>query len=557
MAARRIDEREIERQRRIISELKREIFGADKTETSGYIRDFLVDFRRYSRVTALERVFDRAARASIVYFGDYHPLDASQTLALRLMRELAERGRRLVLCLEMLYTRQQPILDRWMKGSIDEQTFLREIDYRSEWGFSWPSYRRLFEAAREPFTPIFGIDEEPRDHLRFIRRRDRLMARRIANISRFFPDHVLLVVVGESHVAAPHIPAAVARLLGGRPRTVTIVQNVDEIWWRLLRRGRTGAEAVTVDPGRYCVISAPPLVKYQAYRRRLDLWIEGEAADDHAAVFRDMIADVLMVLCGESPPEVTVCPGYRDSIEALLPEVHCRSAYAAFSTLLRERQAGYLAVLAGLERLRTTGASYLPSLNAVLCLGPGDGSRAHEAARFVLYALRDEIGAARRRSRPEPDRFAAWILEEACCRFGARLLSPASEPATETDPLVSAIDERGVCRRRAGHLTLKETRELAADFKYHVRREERGLERTTARLSRIHRLPIRRRMLVVCALGHTLGDALYRAFGAGMMTAAELRLLFADPLAGPGAARARYLDLVRRLRPDRGRWRRP
>ena len=341
------------------------------------------------------------------------------------------------------------------------------------------------------------------------------------------------------------------------PDAVTIVQNIDEIWWKLMRRGRAGAEAVAVDAGRYCVLTAHPLLKYQAYRRRLDLWIEGEAAEDHTAVFHDMIEDLLFAICRDgAPPEVTVCPEYRDGIDALYPEVHCRSAYAAFSSFLRGRSAGYLAVLAGLERLRAGGASYIPALNAILCIAPGDAQRAHEATRFVLYAMRDEIGRARRRVRPASDRFCAFVIEEALCRFGSRLLSPAGE-AGEADPLVAAIDGRGVCRRPAGRLALEETRRLAAHFKYHVRRERTGLLRTTARLARLYRLPIRRRLVVVDALGHTLGDALHRAFLDGRVTSQEIRALFEAPLEKPGEARTRYLDLVRRLKPDRGAWDRP
>ena len=169
-------EHEIETHRRLISRLKREIFGADKTHHSRYIKEFNAEFRRFRRVTTAQAVIDRAAKADIVYFGDYHPLESSQDWVLRFMRDLAARGRKVVLALEMLYVHQQEHLDRWMQGSMTEEEFLETIDYRSEWGFSWSSFRRLFELAKDPFIPIFGIDSGPREHLRYIRRRDRLAA---------------------------------------------------------------------------------------------------------------------------------------------------------------------------------------------------------------------------------------------------------------------------------------------------------------------------------------------------------------------------------------------
>ena len=175
-------------------------------------------YRRFRRVTTAQAVIDRAAKADIVYFGDYHPLESSQDWALRFMRDLAARGRKVVLALEMLYVHQQEHLDRWMQGSMTEEEFLETIDYRSEWGFSWSSFRRLFELAKDPFIPIFGIDSGPREHLRYIRRRDRLAARRIATIRRFFPGHVILVVIGESHLASRHLPSAVRSAVGERFR---------------------------------------------------------------------------------------------------------------------------------------------------------------------------------------------------------------------------------------------------------------------------------------------------------------------------------------------------
>ncbi|MCX5754344.1 MAG: ChaN family lipoprotein, partial [Candidatus Krumholzibacteria bacterium] len=199
-------EDEIRANRRVIARLKREIFGVDKTHKSRYIREFQSEFRSFRSIARAGEVIDEASRRDIVYFGDYHPLDASQDWVLRLMKELSARGRKVVLALEMLYVHQQDSLDRWMKGTIGEAQFLDAIDYRSEWGFDWRSYRRIFELAKDPFIPIFGIDSEHRDHLKFIRRRDRLAAQRIGTIRKFFPEHLILVVIGESHLASNHLP---------------------------------------------------------------------------------------------------------------------------------------------------------------------------------------------------------------------------------------------------------------------------------------------------------------------------------------------------------------
>jgi len=211
MTARQSIEKEIKAQRAVIRTLKKEIFGLDKTSKSSYIREFHSGLTGYRKICTKDEVLERAAASDIVYFGDYHPLDASQKLALDLLGDLKARGTKVVLALEMLYEYQQETLDRWMKGAMDEEGFLKAIDYNSEWGFDWESYRRFFEAAKKPFVPVFGIDYEPRDQLRFIRRRDRMIARKIASIRNFFPEHTILVVIGESHIAPEHLPESLHR----------------------------------------------------------------------------------------------------------------------------------------------------------------------------------------------------------------------------------------------------------------------------------------------------------------------------------------------------------
>src|SRR6185436_16390226 len=57
---------------------------------------------------------------------------------------------------------------------------------------------------------------------------------------------------------------------------VVVVQNVEEIYWKLAREGREDTEAVQVDGTRYCVFNASPLAKYEAYRQTLLGWSQQE-----------------------------------------------------------------------------------------------------------------------------------------------------------------------------------------------------------------------------------------------------------------------------------------
>ncbi len=552
MTAKQSIEKEIRAQRAVIRSLKKEIFGIDKTSKSSYIREFHSELSGYRKICPKEEILERAAGSDIVYFGDYHPLDASQKLALDLLAELKERGAKVVLALEMLYEYEQETLDRWMKGAMSEEEFLEAINYRSEWGFSWESYRRFFEAAKDPFVPVFGIDSEPRDQLRFIRRRDRMIARKIASIRNFFPGHTILVVIGESHIASNHLPEDVRKIIGGRLKETTIVQNIDEIYWRLLRKGRQDAEAVQVGAGRYCVFTASPMIKYQSYRRMIDLWTEGAECDIQTPSMGEMFDNILNFIAGgRGCLEVTVGEDWCEPVGSVVPEIHCGTTYKAISAHLRSLGMTQKGVLAAAENLKRSGMSYIPVVNKLVIQHFDLVCAAREAARFVLYAMRDEIGPQRKIRRTMEDRFYAFVFEEALCTLGARLVNPVISCGGPGE-LFEAMGESGSVVGPLPGMTLTETREAAALLRYHIACEKTGGKMSTGKMKRIHRLSIRKRLWIVKALGRTLGDALYSGFHDGKVSVEELQVLFRERFDREGGATPLYLEWVRRLRPYRG-----
>lgn len=545
---------EITAQKRAIARLKREIFGIDKTYKSKYIREFMAEHRAFQEIVPLGHVIDEAAAADVVYFGDYHPLDASQDLVLRLMRELTSRARPVVLALEMLYTRQQPSLDRWMKGTITEGEFLSEIEYKSEWGFNWESYRRIFMLAKNPFIPIFGIDEEPRDQLTFIRSRDRLIARRIMTIRRFFPGHLVLVVVGESHLASNHLPAGVRAFCGEPYREVIVVQNIEEIYWQLLGSGKETADAVRIDRTRYCIFNTSPILKYESYREIIDAWSGDGTSDRWTPVLEKMVDDILLFLVRDRCELcVTVRDGLQETIDDVFPEVYCCTTYKAFATLLRSKRMSQLGTFAIIEYLRQCGIAYVPAVNAFLVMRFESVHPLREAARFVVWATRDRVGKERGTDRDPADRFYEFVLEEALLYLATKFVNPKQD-CLETDPVLRCIDSRGVVRCALPRLSMSDTRKIVRMVKYHFRRDRKTDVRfpVTRKLEAIYRLGIKRRWFAVRTLGHTLGDAIYTAYHAGQVTRDEIIELFRERFEAPGSARGRYLAFVRRTSPYRG-----
>ncbi len=548
---------EIAEQRRLIQQMKREIFGIDKTTRSSYIKDFIFEFSTYDRICTTADVLDQAARSDIVFFGDYHPLEESQEWVMLLMTELVARGRKVVLAMEMLYVQQQEQLDRWMKGMLSEGEFLEQIDYRTEWGFDWDSFKRIFELAKDPFIPIFGIDAEPRDHLRYVRQRDRMIANRIKNIRRFFPGYLILVMIGESHLASDHLPAEIEKACDEKLERTIIIQNMDEIYWSLLREGMEHIDAVRIDEGKYCIFSASPMVKYQSYRRIIDKWVEGEEADSFVPVLEEMVGYIISFLIGPKKSfNVTIDGNDFESLDDIFPEIHCRQTYKSFASFLRSLKMSQLAVVSVTESLRRYGVSYVPGLNMFLILKYSSSAAAMEASRFVLSAMRGRMGKWRGRRKSVEERFYGFVLEETLSYVGAKIVDSTID-CTRMDPLLKVIDGRGIVRDSVPGFSLAETRAMVRMLSYHFRRDRSraGIVRVTEPLRAILRLGIKKRQLIIRALGHTLGEAIYEAHYAGRVSKEEIRGLFEHRADRQGEAKRRYSEWVKRVKPFRGDWR--
>src|SRR5437867_3967509 len=293
---------EIALQKATVARLKKEILGVDRNARKRYIRDFHDEFSRLEGLSTFDDLVIACYQADLVYVGDYHALPSSQEFAARLLSEIAERSREVVLCLEMVYTRNQKILDRYMADEIDEAEFLKGIRYDVDWGYDWASFRRLFEVARRHGLSVYGIDCEPRSGLRYIRKRDAHAAARIADIAQARPRAKIVVVTGESHLARNHMPRKVTAGLKTRAlerRGIIVLQNLEEIYWQLAERGEERADVVTLGPGRFCHFDTSPIAKYEAYRQTLEVW-KGDAEDsedvDLSSTVYSMIDTILKFL---------------------------------------------------------------------------------------------------------------------------------------------------------------------------------------------------------------------------------------------------------------------
>ena len=421
---------------RALAEVRRHIRPCDSASGRKYLREFTQAFRDYDRVLSLDELSAKIAAADILLIGDYHALPKSQRFAADIFEQLAQT-RRVALGVEAILSRDQPILDSWWRREIDEPELRTRLRFDREWGYEWTPFYELLTTAREHGEDILGLDCMPRHDLRRIRSRDRHAAAKIAELRERNPQAAILVLFGESHMAPSHLPAVLRKAMPEEP-ILTVVQNVDALYWRAVNEA---VPAVKIGEDAVCVFNSSPLEKYESYRLCLERWHGNtdELPDFAPAVYNLIFSLALSLGFRLQSPHNSSQPRYlADSLPEVVSLTDAKSDFnprsSTVSTAVQhgESRRSYESVLPSraVERLEERGCTYLPATNTFVVREFRIPSAAAEAARFLHYACRGAraIDASSRNQ-----------LEDALAHFGLRLLCPEAQEESSNNELGESI----------------------------------------------------------------------------------------------------------------------
>jgi Haem-binding uptake, Tiki superfamily, ChaN len=532
-----------------IASVEREIRAIDPTSGLKYLRDFREAYRSYEKVLAPSDVGHEVAKAGIVLVGDYHALPNSQRYLASLLRDPEMHQRPVVLGVETIFSRDQHILEEWFRSEIDEDELRQRIRFELDWGYEWAPFYELLSAARDHCASIYGLDCMPREDMRKIGSRDRHAADKIAELRRRHSDALILVLFGESHLAPQHLPALLRQRLPAEPM-LTVLQNVDALYWRAAGETRDHVEAVEVRENVLCVFNATPLEKYEHYRLYLDRWTRSDSdhsTPDLGPTFYNLIEGMVRFLgINQYSPHNTTQPRL---LVDLMPEVYSRSSDALLRRLLSRK--GFTAEhrRSMLRQVRERGSVYLTPINAVYARQFRMTSAAEDATRFLHQACRGLPNLCHGKPAPhaapgtqsldKDDAFYMTVLEHALAFFGSRILHP-SRPALRDTDIAELFDVTREDLEQQTALPFPDAVE-ALDF----------LTQQCAQDFRTAQAPAfagRKYEYVAEQLGYLTGNDLYAAYLEGRLTTAALRKLFLTHIEQPGVAREGYVQLRTRLR---------
>jgi len=527
--------------------VEREIRSYDHAGGRKYLRDFRDAYQSYQRTLTRDDERDEIVDSEIVLVADYHALPSSQRYLTSLLRDPELRQRPVVLGVETIFSRDQHIVDEWWRGEIDESELRERIRFDFDWGYDWTPFYELLTAARDHAVGVYGLDCMPREDLRKIGARDRHAAEKIAEIHERHPDALVLVLFGESHLAPRHLPAQLCERLP-EARMLTVLQNVDALYWRAAGEPSDHVQAVRVTDNVVCVFNSTPLEKYENYRLYLNRWGRNEQGSVDLGPTVYNLIDGLVRFLGINlySPHNTTQP--RQLVD-LMPEVYSRNSDALLKKLLSRKGFSLSQRRAMLQSVKERGSAYLAPLNAFYIREFQMMYATEDAARFLHHACRglpDRVNG--KTPRAPQDAFFATTIEHALACFGSRILYPA-RPAFRDADLHALFELTREDLEQQTSLPYGDAVEILDFLAWH--RDSGSAQRNrgaSADWSRVLAFTGPKREYLTRQLGYLLGNDLYDAYLDGRIGGPALRRLFLEHLEEPGAASAAYANLNSRLR---------
>jgi uncharacterized iron-regulated protein len=275
----------------VLQKIKKQVrlyLGEESQGLRRYALAYKKDIERSRWKPVVEKDFlARLDECRIVVGGDFHAYSQAQRVHLRHLRHLILKSP-LILAVECIESRHQKSLDDYIQGRIAEEVFLKKVKWHSSWGFSWESYKPLFDLIREHRGRCIALNLKRSSDYQGLRARDKHAAQIIAETylsSR--KNEKIYVIYGDLHIAQDHLPLEIRKKTKNKVQIATLYLNPEKIYFQLFKKNiENQINIVRFSQDQFCLIESPPWVKWQSYliflEETLDFSIdEGQDYSEH------------------------------------------------------------------------------------------------------------------------------------------------------------------------------------------------------------------------------------------------------------------------------------
>ncbi len=535
-------------QKRLVQRIKGEIdesIGPLNPALRKYRKEYEREFARFE-ISDTSELLENMLHSNVIFVADYHTSRYSQQTLVKILHELIEHDKKIVLCIEMVQIKDQPVLDAFMRGDICDDEFLERIDYERTWGFKWGNYKPIFDFAREHGIRVAGINYTQEKRLQSLERRDRRAAKVVAAEALAAPQAVVVVHDGDLHVAKKHLPNTVADILKkkrNKMRCLRVFQNSESIYWQLAENGHEDIDAVRLGRDAFCVINTTPLVKFQSYlnweanREELNPFISSNwmISGQKSLDYSEQLQEIIYTLA-----DFFGIP--RDGLDNF--QLYT-TGDLNFFRLLRQDKNYTEKEIQDITVQVLKGESYFITREHIIYLGNLSLSHAaEEATHFIDHQCSGDLEAAIEAHQA----FYYRVMREAVGWLGSKIINHKRKCYIEADFEQFLVESTG----KKLPPKLAETRRICRYVCQHKKMERKLFRRRKSTppkptLKTIFRLPTNLHLGVTHALGYMLGEKFFHALADDKIGKEKLKGLFYEDYSDPERAFEVYMHYAEKL----------
>ncbi len=105
---------------------------------------------------SFKNFIDEVSQGQIIFVGEQHSELSHHKFQLKVIEELKNRGYKVAIGLEMFKEKDQSVLDDWVQGKLDEQSFIKK--FYENWGSNWKLYGDIFKFAKNNNVPMVALN---------------------------------------------------------------------------------------------------------------------------------------------------------------------------------------------------------------------------------------------------------------------------------------------------------------------------------------------------------------------------------------------------------------
>ena len=106
-----------------------------------------------------QEIVERIMQDKVVYLGENHDSSAIHQKQLEIITQLQQnKTKPEAIAFEMFQRPFQPMLDRYLAGSITEKQLREQTEYDNRWGFDWEFYAPILRLAKDEQIPLIALN---------------------------------------------------------------------------------------------------------------------------------------------------------------------------------------------------------------------------------------------------------------------------------------------------------------------------------------------------------------------------------------------------------------